>query len=177
MHRNIEIKARYPEIQKIRKILESYGADYIGLDHQIDTYFKVPNGRLKLREGNLEKSLIYYERNNQEGPKDSNVILCTTSSIDSSLKDLLTRSLGVLIHVEKLRHIYFINNIKFHIDIVNSLGSFCEIEAIDKDGKIGSERLLQQCQYYMKILDIKKEDLISCSYSDLLLENNLSKQF
>ncbi len=169
MHLNVEIKAKCSNPQRIREILESRGAEYKGLDHQIDTYFRVPKGRLKLREGNIENALIFYERSNQDGPKDSKVILYS-SSPGSSLKDTLLGACGALVVVDKQRHIYFMENVKFHVDLVEGLGSFCEIEAIDKTGDIGRDRLLQQCQDYMKLLGIPKTDLISCSYSDLLLQ-------
>ena len=60
MHLNVEIKAKCSDPKRVRNILESKGAEYRGLDHQIDTYFRVPNGRLKLREGNIENALIFY---------------------------------------------------------------------------------------------------------------------
>jgi len=171
MHLNVEIKARCPNPQGVRDILDSQGAEYKGLDHQVDTYFRVQNGRLKLREGTIENSLIFYERSDQEGPKDSNVVLYS-SAPGSSLKDALLGSCGALVFVDKQRHIYFIDNVKFHVDEVEGLGSFCEIEAIDKVGNIGRDKLLQQCQDYMKLLGIKEADLVSCSYSDLLLQRS-----
>lgn len=58
MHLNVEIKAKCSDPQRIRDILESHGAEHKGLDHQIDTYFRVQNGRLKLREGDIENFLI-----------------------------------------------------------------------------------------------------------------------
>ena len=168
MHLNVEIKARCEDGEGIRRILEECGAQYHGLDHQIDTYFKVPHGRLKLREGNIENYLIFYERNDQQGPKESNVILHETEE-KSSLKDVLLGALGSLVVVDKKRHIYFIDNVKFHVDRVKDLGDFCEIEAIDKTDEIGCEKLSAQCQDYMRVLGICDEDLVSCSYSDLLL--------
>src|SRR3989344_4447697 len=167
-HINIEIKAECRYQDKIRDILKLRGADFKGTDHQIDTYFKVNYGRLKLREGNIENYLIYYDREDKTGPKQSNVILYKTNP-DSTLKDLLTKSLDILVTVDKQREIYFINNVKFHLDDVKDLGKFVEIEAIDKEGKIGKENLLVQCQLYMDLFDIKGGDLISNSYSDLLL--------
>ena len=169
MHLNVEIKARCSDPEKVRNILKEQGAEYKGLDHQIDTYFNVSHGRLKLREGNIENALIFYERSNQEGPKDSKVVLYS-SQPSSNLKAALMGACGTLVVVDKMRHIYFINNVKFHVDLVESLGSFCEIEAIDKTENIGRSRLLQQCNDYMKILGIHQTDLISCSYSDLLLK-------
>lgn len=164
---NIEIKAKCANHKKIREILAAEGAIYKGTDHQIDTYFKVNNGRLKLREGNIENNLIYYDREDIKGPKKSDYILYKTD-LDSSLKEVLTKSLGVFIIVDKQREIYFINNIKFHIDKVKDLGEFVEIEAIDVDGSIGNEELLKQCEYYLNLFCISEEDLLTNSYSDLL---------
>ncbi len=166
---NIEIKAKCDNPQKIRQILKLKKADFKGKDHQIDTYFPASNGKLKLREGEIEKNLIHYKREDQQGPKQSNITLFKTSP-GSSLKEILLKSLGKLVVVDKQREIYFINNIKFHIDEVVGLGSFVEIEAIDLDGSIGKEKFLKQCKQYMELFVIKESDLISCSYSDLLLQ-------
>lgn len=167
-HLNIEIKAKYDNHKKIRDILLSRKADFRGLDHQIDTYFKTNKCRLKLREGNIENFLIFYERENKAGPKKSKVILFKSES-KSVLKEILKRSLGILTTVDKKREIYFIDNVKFHLDRVKGLGSFIEIEAIDRNGSIGKKKLLLQCQFYLKLFNIKKKDLIPDSYSDLLL--------
>jgi predicted adenylyl cyclase CyaB len=168
-HINIEIKAKCSSHEKIREILTSRHADFQGTDHQIDTYFKVNNGRLKLREGNIENFLIYYERENKKGPKLSNITLFK-STPESPLKPILIGSCGILVVVDKIREIYFLENVKFHIDTVKELGTFIEIEAIDKDATIGKEKLNEQCNEYLKLFNISKSDLISISYSDLLLE-------
>ncbi len=167
-HINIEIKARSESNDLIRHILVSENADFIGSDHQIDTYFKINSGRLKLREGNIENYLIHYDRENKEGPKQSNVTLYK-SNPESSLKEILTKSLDVLIVVDKKREIYFVNNVKFHLDTVRDLGTFVEIEAIDKNGEIGRDKLLEQCNHYSTLFKIQDKDLISGSYSDMLL--------
>lgn len=164
---NIEIKAKCSNHERIREVLKSNGAIYHGTDHQIDTYFKVNNGRLKLREGNIENNLIFYDREDKKGPKKSDYILYKIS-LDSNLKDILTKCLGVLIVIEKQREIYFIGNVKFHIDTVKGLGTFIEIEVIDKDGSIGEEKLLKQCKYFLELFEISEEDLLPNSYSDLL---------
>jgi len=168
MPQNIEIKARSGNQEKIRTILYSMHADFRGVDHQVDTYFNVPCGRLKLREGNIENNLIHYFRENREGPKQADVTLFK-SLPGTSLKEILTKALGILAVVDKQREIYFIENVKFHIDNVIGLGTFVEIEAIDENGTIGIKRLNQQCRQYLEILEIPKKDLISVSYSDLLL--------
>jgi len=167
-HLNIEIKAKCVQPERVRNLLSARSADFKGIDHQVDTYFKVRNGRLKLREGRIERALIYYDRENTEGPKRSNVILYQPG-FDPELKEILTESMGVLAVVDKQREIYFIGNVKFHIDEVNGLGSFVEIEAIDSAGTMGEKKLREQCAGYMDLFEIRKGDLISCSYSDMIL--------
>lgn len=169
MHLNIEFKARCREPSKVRGILEKYNAKFVGKDYQIDTYFCINNGRLKLREGNIENNLIFYQRNDQKGPKNSLVTLLNISP-ETNLKDILTKALGIKVVVNKRREIYFIDNIKFHIDNVKDLGHFVEVEAIDKNGMISEENLRAQCNKYLEEFNIKEEDLISSSYSDLLLQ-------
>jgi len=172
MHLNIEIKAYCSDLSKIRELLKARNADSKGLDHQIDTYFNCTHGRLKLREGNIENALIHYQRQNLEGPKRSDVILYK-SNPESSLKKLLTASLGVLTVIDKKREIYFIDNVKFHLDEVNELGTFIEIEAIDTALEMGEIKLMQQCNQYIDLFEIAKEDLIADSYSDLLLNTSI----
>lgn len=166
---NVEIKARTNQQDKIRTILQERNADYIGKDHQIDTYFVVPNGRLKLRQGNIENTLIFYNRTNQQGPKSSNCQLYKADRAQE-LHTTLTSALDVLAVVDKQREIYFIENIKFHIDVVEGLGEFIEIEASNKIGDYTQEQLQVQCEEYMKLFGIKDEDLISVSYSDLVIK-------
>ncbi len=173
-HLNVEIKARCADPERVRRALRERGADFRGVDRQVDTYFRCADGRLKLREGNIEHSLIHYARENESGPKESVVTLYEPER-GSTLKELLTRALGVLVVVEKDREIYFIENVKFHIDAVEGLGRFVEIEAIDADGAIGRDELRRQCESYMQALGIHPEDLISCSYSDMLLEASRTK--
>ncbi len=168
-HINIEIKAKSVNHDKIRDILVSRNADFKGVDHQIDTYFKVNHGKLKLREGNIENHLIYYDREKIEGPKQSEIILFK-SAPESSLKPILVHSCGVLVVVDKKREIFFIDNVKFHIDTVQNLGTFIEIEAIDENGTIGKEKLLKQCSEYLELFTIPEHDLLAVSYSDLLIE-------
>lgn len=168
-HINIEIKAKANNQDAIRESLKSNNADFRGVDHQIDTYFKVNNGRLKLREGKIENHLIHYQRENKEGPKQSDVTLFK-SDPKTSLKEILTKALGILVVIDKKREIYFIDNVKFHIDIVEDLGTFVEIEAIDTDSTIGKDTLLEQCKFFLDLFKIPQKDLISVSYSDLLLQ-------
>lgn len=173
MHINFEFKARAENIGLLENLLLQQNPAFAGMDHQVDTYFNVTYGRLKLREGNIENALIHYERMDAAGSKQSNITLyaCTEGA---TLKQTLAKALGIKIIVSKKRKIYFINNIKFHFDEVNELGHFVEVEAIDKDGTIGIETLKKQCNVYAQLFKIKQSDFIAESYSDLLLENNSS---
>ncbi|WP_455141651.1 CYTH domain-containing protein [Candidatus Hodarchaeum mangrovi] len=172
-HINIEFKAKCPNSKKheeIRHYLEMKGAEFKGIDHQRDIYFKVRKGRLKLRRGNIESSLIYYERENIKDPKSSNIILYhVDKSSQDTLEKLLLKIFDVLVVVEKKRAIYFLENVKFHIDSVNNLGLFIEVEAIDIDGSLGVEKIREQCDQYLELFNIDPSNLIKVSYSDLLL--------
>lgn len=166
---NIEFKARVMDITSYENKLLSYKPLFIGEDLQTDTYFNVEKGRLKLREGNIENSLIYYERNNEAGIKKSDVLLYTHQH-DPSLKEILIRLHGIKVTVTKKRRIYFIDNVKFHFDILEELGNFIEVEAIDSTGKIGFAQLNKQCEKYKSLFNVVQGDFIDKSYSDLLLE-------
>jgi predicted adenylyl cyclase CyaB len=148
--------------------MQKHGAEFKGTDEQTDTYFIVPNGRLKLREGNIENNLIYYERNNQAGPKSSHFNLVKIEDA-TGLKEVLTKSMGIKVVVAKKREIYYIDNVKFHIDEVPGLGSFVEIEAGNVIKDFSEKELKEQCDFYLKELRIKQEDLLISSYSDMLL--------
>ena len=91
----IEIKAKCVNASPIRKILQSKNADFKGIDHQIDTYFNARSGRLKLREGNIENTLIHYDRPNQAGPKNSQVTYRRLPP-NTDLKAVLTAAMGAI---------------------------------------------------------------------------------
>lgn len=152
----------------MESLLQQHNPVFIGEDHQTDTYFNVQAGRLKLREGNIENALIHYERENTAGSKSSHVLLYQHQP-DKTLKEILIKTLGVKAVVDKRRKIYFINNVKFHFDTVDGLGTFIEVEAIDKDGSIGKEKLQAQCDEYAALFGVEANDYCSVSYSDMIL--------
>ncbi|MBM3437149.1 MAG: class IV adenylate cyclase [Bacteroidetes bacterium] len=167
---NVEIKALCKNPERMEKNLYKENAVFKGTDHQTDTYFNVKNGRLKLREGNIENALIFYHRPNQSGPKKSEVALFPVIP-GSTLKEIMENSLGIKIIVNKTRKIFYIDNVKIHLDRIYGLGSFIEIEASGKTGVADPAILMQQCRKYQKKFGIKKSDLVSKSYCDLLEEN------
>jgi predicted adenylyl cyclase CyaB len=165
---NVEIKAKCNHPSFIRQWLLDQRAEFKGVDEQTDTYFNVPNGRLKLREGNIENNLIFYERDNQKGPKNSTFHLIKIPEA-ARLLDMLQKSIGIKVVVKKRREIFYIDNVKFHIDEVPGLGSFVEIEAGNMLADLPKEKLQEQCDYYMRQFGISAEDLVAHSYSDMLL--------
>ncbi len=166
---NIEIKARSAQHDAVRAYLQQHSARLAGTDFQTDTYFRVPHGRLKLREGNVENALIHYRRDNEAEPGKSEVLLYEVQP-GASLLPLLSAALGVLVQVKKKREIYFIENVKFHLDEVEGLGAFVEIEAQDHLGLLGEVELHAQCRFYMEALGIRTDDLVAVSYSDMMLQ-------
>jgi predicted adenylyl cyclase CyaB len=90
------------------------------------------------------------------------------------MKEMLARSIGIKIIVSKKREIYYIGNVKFHIDEVPGLGSFAEIEAGNVLADMSKEQLQAQCDHYIKVFGIRQEDLVADSYSDMLLRKTAS---
>jgi predicted adenylyl cyclase CyaB len=163
---NVEIKAKCADPAPICKYLGLHGV-LKGSDHQTDTYFKVAHGRLKLREGVIENNLIHYHRPDVAGIRDSRFTLfAVTDAV--TLKQILTDSNGIKVVVEKIREIYFIDNVKFHLDTVSGLGNFMEIEASDLFRPAARDELFAQCRFYMNEFGIADSDLIAGSYSDML---------
>ncbi|HEY0679732.1 MAG TPA: class IV adenylate cyclase [Chitinophagaceae bacterium] len=166
---NIEIKARTKSTEAIRQYLLDNGAVHHGTDEQTDTYFNISRGRLKLREGKVENNLIFYSRPDLPGIKQSDVELLSTER-ESNLKSVLTKALGVKTCVKKIREIYYIGNIKFHLDTLEGLGSFVEIEASNQFQNYSSNELRHQCEHYLKEFNIETSDLINHSYSDMMIQ-------
>lgn len=167
---NIEIKAKCFHPEMVEAFLVAHNARFEGTDFQQDTYFNVPLGRLKLRQGNIENNLIFYKRNDQKGPKQSDFRLAKVQD-SAELIELLGNALGVKVVVMKKRKIYFLANVKIHLDEVPALGNFVEIEASNKQHPgLSPEDLRSQCVSLMNAFNIKEADLIEDSYSDMLLK-------
>ena len=165
---SIEIKAKVANLTRIAALLQSKNARFVGEDHQIDTYFKVADGRLKLRQGNIENSLIRYHRPESLELKRSAVLLQKLPTDNEALRQILTESLGLFKVVEKKRKIYFIDNVKFHLDEVLGLGTFVEIEALDLGQDKTEQELAAQCDYYIDFLGLDRGRFVDKAYSDLI---------
>lgn len=165
--RNVEFKAAINSLAVYEEKLKTLEPIFKGCDNQVDTYFIVAEGRLKLREGNIENALISYQRSNTANSKLSEIILYKYSP-DNALKAILCNHLTIDVVVKKKRLIYFLDHVKFHFDEVEGLGTFMEVEVIDANNKFTLEQLKEQCDAYLQFFKIEPKQLLSESYSDLL---------
>ncbi len=167
MATNIEIKARVADPERIRErvkaLSDSAGERFV----QEDTFFNVPQGRLKLRLLAPDHGqLIYYQRPDQAGPKRSDYLIATTQE-PQTLKAALAAALGVRGQVNKERWLYWIGQTRVHLDQVEGLGAFMELEVVLKaeDDLVQGQAIAQSI---MNDLDLQRSDLIEGAYIDLL---------
>jgi predicted adenylyl cyclase CyaB len=167
--RNVELKARDRDPAQSLALCEALGADDQGELIQRDTYFNVPTGRLKLREEKGGAShLISYLRADELGERLSRYRI---TQIDDAggLEAALSESLGRRVVVSKRRRLFIWRDVRIHLDRVDGLGSFLEIEAVAPDrSDLADER--QKVRHLREAFAIRSDDLINCSYSDLILE-------
>lgn len=163
---NYEFKAQLKSDTVVRMALKNLRARYIGTDHQVDTYFHVPSGRLKIREGHIENALIFYQRANTRRARRSKIEMIMLPP-RNSIRAILTEAIGVRVVVDKRREIYFVGNVKVHLDRVRGLGNFVEVEAISRGGSMAKIR--GQARRFQKLFGIRTSDIVPQSYSDLIL--------
>lgn len=167
MARNIEIKARARDFQGQMSIARSLSGGKVQHLIQEDTFFEVPYGRLKLRAfGDGTAELIQYERPDSVEPSECRYIRHATDDPDS-LKETLTRSLGIRAIVRKNRTVYFVGQTRVHFDVVEDLGKFIELEVVLRQGE-KEESGAAIAEDLMEKLGIDKSDLIEHAYVDLL---------
>jgi predicted adenylyl cyclase CyaB len=170
MPSNIEVKARITDRDALIAAAKSVSGRPEKILHQTDTFFQVPNGRLKVRKLARDAGkLIYYERADQAGPKTSEYRLTPTSDPEG-LRCTLARSLPMLGEVKKQRTVYFVGQTRIHIDRVDGLGDFVELEVMIQPNQTleqGEEIALN----LMAQLGITEADLIEVAYLDLLIQN------
>ena len=165
----VELKARVGDHEFLRKKLSALGAEYIGSFQQLDLYFKVPEGRLKLRtvKGDKKAELIYYERENIAGPKSDDAFILRVQEPED-LKKMLKKILAPLKVIEKVREIYQHQGTQIHLDTVKKLGKFVEFErqTSEDSGMIEKDQLI--LEELMEMLEINPSNLETHSYSDLV---------
>ena len=170
---NFEFKAHLRDAAQVRATLKRLGARFLGTDRQVDTYFRVPSGRLKIREGRIENSLIFYQRTDSARARRSTVEMMLLPR-RNSVRAILSRALGVLAVVDKRREIYFAGNVKIHLDRVRGLGTFVEVEAMTRTGDIRKVRA--QAAKFQKLFAISAADIVPLSYSDLILKKRVARR-
>ena len=167
-HKMVELKAKVNDHKPLRIKLVTLGAKYVGMFRQTDFYFKVPEGRLKLREvqGDRTPELIYYERENIAGPKRDEAFILRIQEPED-LKKILKKILTPLTRIEKVREIYQYQGTQIHLDNVKKLGKFVEFERQTSDDPKLVEKDWRILEKLMEKLEIDPNNLETLSYSDL----------
>ena len=167
MPANIEIKARARDFNGIRSRAAALSEALEQVVPQSDTFFFTNHGRLKLRELEREQAqLIYYERADQGGPKRSDYHIFETVDPEN-LKTTLSLALGIRGTIRKTRYLYLVGQTRVHLDDVEGIGQFMELEVVlgpgqtDEEGQAIAEDLMSK-------LGVDQSDLLEGAYIDLI---------
>ena len=167
MATNVEIKARVSDLDSLKQKVERISDAPAELIEQEDVFFNGPHGRLKLRIFSEDSGeLIYYERSDQTGPKRSQYFISGTVE-PRKLIIVLESALGIRGVVRKQRWLYWVGNTRVHLDEVEGLGSFMELEVVLSTGQRIEEGEAVAAQL-MATLGIDESDLVPGAYIDLL---------
>lgn len=167
MPSNIEIKARVRDFAEIRARAETLSDTPVEIIPQEDTFFHTPQGRLKLRlVSGKQGQLIYYSRPDQEGPKRSDYHISHTSDPEN-LKRVLALAYGIRGVVRKTRYLYLVGQTRIHLDDVEGLGQFMELEVVMQEGQSDTEGQAI-AENLMADLGVERRDLLEGAYMDLL---------
>jgi predicted adenylyl cyclase CyaB len=167
MPRNVEIKARIPSVEAIAPrvaALADRGPVEIAQD---DTFFACERGRLKLRTlSPTEGELIFYRRPDRAGPTESSFVIAPSAAPDA-LREALSLAYGPAGQVRKRRTLYLVGRTRVHLDRVEGLGDFLELEVVLAEGE-SPEGGVGEAHRLMAALDIGEADLVEGAYVDLL---------
>lgn len=167
MPANIEIKARVTDFAGLKSRAEGLSDTPVEIIPQEDTFFNVPQGRLKLRLLAPDRGqLIYYQRADQGGPKRSDYHIAEISDPDS-LKHVLKRAYGIRGVVKKTRYLYLAGQTRIHVDDVQGLGQFMELEVVLREGQ-GDAEGQAIAEGLMSSLGVERGDLLEGAYMDLI---------
>ncbi len=167
MPRNLEVKAKVEDVSLLEKIAIDIGAMFDNDFVQVDTYFGIPDGRLKMREfGDGKAELIFYRRGETSEKRWSNYEIVPVCEV-GKLKNLLAKIFGLKVVVEKRRKVYLYKNARIHLDKVSGLGDFVEFEVIYKGDEKQAEELME---FLIQGFGLKRENFVKVSYSDLLIQ-------
>ena len=161
-YKDYTIKAKLEDMQLLERRLREINAVFVGVDHQVDHYFETLSGKLKWREGTIEKLITHYERVVEQGVERTIVYRYDLNPSDEEINELrLRRQIAT---IRKLRKIYLVGNVKIHLDQLPDGQQFVEIEAIDRNNAFRNEDLRNQCLATKSRLGIPDEDMIPTGY-------------
>lgn len=164
---NIEIKARVAHLRAIHQAFSGWADEGPVEIVQDDTFFRCDSGRLKLRAFSSDSGeLIYYRRSDQAGPKESFYLRSPTAEPDS-LREALTLAWGQVGRVRKHRTLFMVGRTRVHLDRVEGLGEFLELEVVLQDGE-PTEVGVQEAHALMERLGVQPSQLEEGAYLDLL---------
>ena len=167
MPRNIEIKARLDDFRRVERIARDLSDSTPETIEQEDVFFPCQHGRLKLRIFSPHHGeLIHYHRPDRSGPKTSQYLITPTSD-PSGLREALTRAHGVRAVVSKTRLLFLAGRTRIHLDRVEDLGDFLELEVVLAENEPITAGEAEAHQLMAK-LGIAPEDLVPQAYVDLL---------
>jgi predicted adenylyl cyclase CyaB len=167
MARNIEIKARIESVESLAPRVAALADQGPVEIIQDDTFFACDRGRLKLRAFSArDGQLVYYRRPNQTGPKESFFVISPTTAPDS-LREVLSLAYGRAGRVRKRRILYLVGRTRVHLDRVDDLGDFLELEVVLAEGE-PSDRGVEEARNLMAVLGLDPRQLIEGAYVDLL---------
>ena len=167
--KNIELKIKVNNFIEIEKLLKILGAKYKGTLSQKDTYFNCIKGRLKIREiNNKNFEIIFYDRPDKSINKlSSYFVMPIKRDKFKEIKSILKLSMGIKVIVSKKRNLWLFENTRIHLDSVNKLGKFLELETVLE--KISEQKGKKEYMEIYNLLKLDKFEKISLSYSDLLI--------
>jgi adenylate cyclase class IV len=169
MARNVEIKCRIESVDVLMPVVRRM-ADAGPVEiSQDDTFFRCDAGRLKLRDfGNGTGELIFYRRADEPGPKVSHYGRSPTSS-PGTLRETLSAAFGQAGRVIKRRWLFHVGRTRVHLDEVEALGQFLELEVVLEDGE-SPQKGVQEAHELMDRLGLGVAQLVDRAYVDLLAE-------
>ena len=167
MARNIEIKAHVVDLSAVTARAAAIADEGPVEIRQDDTFFTCERGRLKLRAfSSSEGELIFYRRTDQPGPKQSFFVRTPTASPDS-LRETLTLAYGEVGRVRKRRTLFMVGRTRVHLDEVEGLGDFLELEVVMREDE-PLDAGVREAEDLMARLQVQPSQLIDRAYVDLL---------
>lgn len=166
---NIELKIGIDDFGQIKKLLRKIGAKEEGLLVQKDIYYYSKNNILKMREINGEEFvLIGYSRSGRKAKRVSDYDLLNLDKEQAkTLKKILKDSFGEKVVVKKKRNLWIYKNTRIHLDTVDSLGKFLELETVVKESINKAKKEYKEANDLLRLGGYKKFEQ---SYSDLMYE-------